>query len=223
MSDEANLKRLLRRAICEFIEPVGISHVSKDTQWRADADAFIKECAPLVFGKDETVFGLKRTNEGHNPGPYVDDDRVREIIGDSSIEPEKRMLAQHTIDGRAANGLLELHCDELEREVQERSVPEARFATLAGKSGVAAGSQRTASRLLETKREGQSERMTHGDIETACKNIGYDLTCSACAERFFTGGSWGAEHDETCATLATLKSTTRITITNVELPSKANQ
>jgi hypothetical protein len=57
-SDNATrLKELLRRAIVDFIEPMGISHLTKDTQWRTDADAFIKECLPLVFGKDETVFG----------------------------------------------------------------------------------------------------------------------------------------------------------------------
>jgi len=186
-TNEENLRRLLRRAICDFIEPVGISHVSKDTEWRVEADAFIKECAPLVFGKDETVFGLKRANVGHNPGPYVSDERVREIIGDSSIEPEKRMLAQHTIDGRAANGLLELYCDERDAEVAEMRAAEQ----------------------IEGKK-------THEEIEVACKNIGYDLSCGACAERFFTGGSWGTEHEETCATLAALKSTSRAVIMSVQ-------
>jgi len=51
---------LLRRAICDLIEPVGISHISEGTEWRKDADVFIKECRPWVFGKDEAVFGSKR-------------------------------------------------------------------------------------------------------------------------------------------------------------------
>jgi hypothetical protein len=42
--------------------------------------------------------------------------------------------------------------------------------------------------------------MTMKDIEIACRNIGYDLSCGACAEIFFTGGSWGSAHDPTCST-----------------------
>ena len=34
---EENLRRLLRRAICEFIEPMGISHLTAGTQWRVEA------------------------------------------------------------------------------------------------------------------------------------------------------------------------------------------
>lgn len=37
------------------------------------------------------------------------------------------------------------------------------------------------------------------DVEQACKNIGFDLSCGACAELFFTG-SRTYEHEETCAT-----------------------
>jgi hypothetical protein len=91
MTNEENLRRLLRRAICDFIEPVGISHISIDTEWRKEADAFLKECVPLVFGKDETVFGLKpregsSVRAGDNSGPCVEIDRAQEIIGDSSID-----------------------------------------------------------------------------------------------------------------------------------------
>jgi len=125
---EENLRRLLRRAICEFIEPMGISHLTAGTQWRVEANAFIKECLPIVFGKDETVFGLKPVESG----------------------------SQLKISG-----------------------------------------------------------MTDAEVEIACKNIGYDLSCGACAERFFTGGSWGSEHDETCATREALKANGGVTITSV--------
>lgn len=54
----ATLRELLRRAIVEFIEPMGISHLTKDTQWRAEADAFIKKCLPIVFGRGEAAFTL---------------------------------------------------------------------------------------------------------------------------------------------------------------------
>lgn len=54
-----DLRELLRRAICDFIEPMAISHMTKDTEWRVEADKFLKECVPLVFGKDESVFGVK--------------------------------------------------------------------------------------------------------------------------------------------------------------------
>jgi len=52
-------RELLRRAIVDFIEPMGISHLTHGTQWREAADEFLRECAPLVFSKDETVFGVK--------------------------------------------------------------------------------------------------------------------------------------------------------------------
>jgi hypothetical protein len=196
MTNEENLKRLLRRAICDLIEPVGISHISKDTQWRKEADAFLKECVPLVFGTNEAVFGLKRDSGNAEPNSgsyYVSDNRVREIISDWSIEREKRMLALHVINGRTANGLLESCCGEFEKEI------------------------------VEMKKDLMAQAdLDYADLEVACKNIGYDLSCGACAERFFTGGSWGAEHNATCATLVSLKSTARITITNVEL-LKADQ
>jgi hypothetical protein len=56
--------------------------------------------------------------------------------------------------------------------------------------------------------------LTNDEVMIACKNIGYDLACGACAERFFTGGSWGSEHDEGCATVPALKHESRVTITS---------
>lgn len=50
----------------------------------------------------------------------------------------------------------------------------------------------------------------------ACRNIGYDLTCGACAERFFTGGWWGGEHDPSCETIPALKIRNEVTITSGE-------
>jgi hypothetical protein len=41
--------------------------------------------------------------------------------------------------------------------------------------------------------------LTYQEIEQACKNIGYDITCGACAELFFTGVCLH-EHDDTCST-----------------------
>jgi hypothetical protein len=41
--------------------------------------------------------------------------------------------------------------------------------------------------------------LNHDDMVQACKNIGFDLTCGACAELFFTGSS-PHKHDTTCAT-----------------------
>ncbi|MDA4133235.1 MAG: hypothetical protein OK454_08960 [Thaumarchaeota archaeon] len=58
------LRDLLRRAICEFIEPVVISHMSKDTQYRTDAEIFLRACLPIVFGPGETAFGLKPDKPG---------------------------------------------------------------------------------------------------------------------------------------------------------------
>jgi hypothetical protein len=60
--------------------------------------------------------------------------------------------------------------------------------------------------------------LTDDEVVIACENIGYDLTCGACAERFFTGGSWGSEHDEGCATLPALKIRNEVTITLVNKP-----
>ncbi len=37
------------------------------------------------------------------------------------------------------------------------------------------------------------------DLKQACKNIGFDLSCGACAEVFFTGSS-SHSHADSCAT-----------------------
>jgi hypothetical protein len=37
-------------------------------------------------------------------------------------------------------------------------------------------------------------------VIAGCKNLGYDLTCGACAEVFFTGGCM-SEHDPGCSTV----------------------
>lgn len=42
--------------------------------------------------------------------------------------------------------------------------------------------------------------LTHDQIEVACRNIGYDLTCGACAELFYTGEQLHA-HDTWCKTV----------------------
>ena len=42
--------------------------------------------------------------------------------------------------------------------------------------------------------------MTDPELIQACKNIGYDLTCGACAELFFTGVRLH-RHDDACATV----------------------
>jgi hypothetical protein len=43
---------------------MGISHLTKDTEWRAVADTWLKEVIPLCFGKDEAVFGLQPQESG---------------------------------------------------------------------------------------------------------------------------------------------------------------
>lgn len=55
----ADLKALLRQAIADFIEPMILSHLTKDTEWRTEADKFVRACAPFVFGPEESVFGVK--------------------------------------------------------------------------------------------------------------------------------------------------------------------
>jgi hypothetical protein len=42
-------------------------------------------------------------------------------------------------------------------------------------------------------------------IEAACRNIGYDSSCGACAEMFFTGSNCH-EHDASCKTSMALRS-----------------
>lgn len=53
---------------------------------------------------------------------------------------------------------------------------------------------------MTTHDESEPCGLSHAQLKEACKNIGFDLRCGACAEVFFTGGSWGHEHDEGCET-----------------------
>jgi hypothetical protein len=69
----------------------------------------------------------------------------------------------------------------------------------------------------------EAVRMTEDEAVIACENIGYDLTCGACAERFFTGGSWGSEHDTSCATIPALKIRNEVTITSIPLEKAADR
>lgn len=41
--------------------------------------------------------------------------------------------------------------------------------------------------------------LTADEIESACKNIGYDMSCGRCAEVFYTGATM-AQHKPDCAT-----------------------
>ena len=52
-------------------------------------------------------------------------------------------------------------------------------------------------RCLETPRSGDG--LTHANLVVACRNIGFDLTCGACAALFYTGFG-GEEHEPTCNT-----------------------
>lgn len=52
-------RALLRRAICDCIEPLVLSHLTAGTEWRDAANRFVLECAPLVFGPGESVFGVR--------------------------------------------------------------------------------------------------------------------------------------------------------------------
>lgn len=45
---------------------------------------------------------------------------------------------------------------------------------------------------------------TQKDLERACLNIGYDITCGECASRFYTG-TGGYAHSEECKTLERMK------------------
>jgi hypothetical protein len=42
--------------------------------------------------------------------------------------------------------------------------------------------------------------LTHQELAIACRNIGLDLTCGACACLFYTGHGGVYEHDATCKT-----------------------
>jgi len=54
------LRELLRRAIVDFIEPMGISHLSQGTEWRTEAEKFVQAVVPVVFRRDEATFGVRR-------------------------------------------------------------------------------------------------------------------------------------------------------------------
>jgi len=45
----------------------------------------------------------------------------------------------------------------------------------------------------------ESPNLTHEQLKQACRNIGYDLTCGACASLFYTGMNT-YEHDSSCST-----------------------
>lgn len=44
--------------------------------------------------------------------------------------------------------------------------------------------------------------LTHEELIVACKNIGHDLTCGACAGVFFSGSTFIQEHSASCFTYA---------------------
>jgi hypothetical protein len=46
--------------------------------------------------------------------------------------------------------------------------------------------------------------LTHEEMVVACRNIGFDLTCGACASLFYTGTAPYA-HDTSCQTPGTTK------------------
>src|SRR5579884_716045 len=61
----------------------------------------------------------------------------------------------------------------------------------------------TALRTAGYVHEPRPKALTYEQLIQACKNIGFDLTCGACAALFFTGESVGVvpyEHDKTCTT-----------------------
>ena len=45
-----------------------------------------------------------------------------------------------------------------------------------------------------------TDGLTYEELIVACKNIGYDLTCGACAGVFYTGYSLREEHEPSCFT-----------------------
>ncbi len=57
-----------------------------------------------------------------------------------------------------------------------------------------------ATKRIEELERAVSERLSFHDLTQACKNIGYDITCGACAELFFTGVRFH-RHDEKCKTV----------------------
>ena len=56
----AALRELLRRALVDFIEPMGISHMTVGTAWRVEADKFVNAVVPVIFKRGETAFGIRR-------------------------------------------------------------------------------------------------------------------------------------------------------------------
>ena len=56
----AALRELLRRAIVDFIEPLGVSHLTAGTEWRVEADKFMRAVVPVVFKRGDAIFGVKK-------------------------------------------------------------------------------------------------------------------------------------------------------------------
>lgn len=50
--------------------------------------------------------------------------------------------------------------------------------------------------------------LTHDELIAACKNIGFDLSCGACACVFFTGHGGVYEHEAGCFTAKATKPAT---------------
>jgi hypothetical protein len=59
-------------------------------------------------------------------------------------------------------------------------------------------------KLIDAKillsRQSMGLRLTNEELTAACKNIGYDLACGACAELFYTGSCFH-EHEPECKTV----------------------
>lgn len=50
---DTRLREFLRRAVDEFIAPMGVSHIPHGTKWRVDADKFISECRTFLAGPEQ--------------------------------------------------------------------------------------------------------------------------------------------------------------------------
>jgi hypothetical protein len=59
--------------------------------------------------------------------------------------------------------------------------------------------KRTRAEIAKLRDDIAEASMTDSELIVACKNIGFDLTCGACAELFYTGTQMSA-HDKNCAT-----------------------
>ena len=55
------------------------------------------------------------------------------------------------------------------------------------------------------------DRLTYDQMVEACRNIGFDLTCGACACVFYTGHGGVYEHDVGCKTAGVRDVTTTLT------------